>query len=327
MIELALLTLAAFALDLLLGDPAYPLHPIRLMGRWIDALERALRRVGLDGIAGGWMLVGMTVGTVLALFLLLSSAAERVHPWAGRAFHLYVLYSCLALEDLFRHVGPVVLRLKEGDLPGARLALSRVVGRDVAALDRWAVGRAAVETLAENFVDGFLSPLFWTLAGGILAQLVGLPTVPTALCAVLSFKAASTLDSMVGYRNSRYDRFGRAGARLDDLMNFPPARLSIPILFLGAALSGLRPVEGFRVALRDRLAHDSPNAAHAESFTAGALGVRLGGPTRYGGTTKDKAWLGSGTNEVGERQILSAVVLIRRSSWVTVIALLCSLAF
>ncbi len=327
MSELALLTLAAFVLDLLLGDPAYPLHPIRLTGRWIDLLEMGLRRFGLDGIAGGWILAITTVGTLLALFLVLSAAAERLHPWAGRVFHLYVLYSCLALEDLIRHVRPVAHRLKSGDLPGARVALSRVVGRDTAVLDRWGVGRAAVETLGENFVDGFLSPLFWILAGGVLAQPVGLPTVPTAVCALLSFKAASTLDSMVGYRNARYDRFGRAGARLDDLMNFLPARLSVPVLFLGAALSGLRPVDGFRVALRDRLEHDSPNAAHAESFAAGALGVRLGGPTRYGGTFKDKAWLGSGTAEVNERHVLETVTLIRRSSWVVMLAFLCFLAF
>jgi len=326
MSELALLTLAAFILDRLLGDPAYPLHPIRLTGRWIDVLEKGLRRVGLDGVAGGWLLVVTTVGAVLALFLLLSAAAERLHPWAARLFHLYVLYSCLALEDLSRHVRPVALRLKAGDLPGARLALSRVVGRDVAALDRWDLGRAAVETLAENFVDGFLSPLFWILLGGVLAGPIGLPTVPTAVCAVLSFKAASTLDSMVGYRNARYDRFGRAGARLDDLMNFFPARLSIPILFLGAALSGLRPADGLRAASRDRLEHDSPNAAHGESFAAGALGVRLGGPTRYGGILKDKAWLGSGTAEVDERHVLAAVALIRRSSWVAMLAPVCFLA-
>ncbi|MCF8061882.1 MAG: adenosylcobinamide-phosphate synthase CbiB, partial [Deltaproteobacteria bacterium] len=273
MTELALLIPAAFILDLLIGDPVYPLHPIRLMGRWIEMLEKGLRRVGLDGATGGWVLAIATVGAAVGTFLLVSTTAGRIHSWAGRIFHLYVLYSCLALGDLFRHIHPVVLRLEQGDLPGARLALSRVVGRDAAPLDRWGVGRAAVETLAENFVDGFLSPLFWVLAGGIAAELLGLPTVATALCAALAFKAASTLDSMVGYRDPRYNHFGRTGARLDDAMNFVPARLSIPVLFLGAALSGLRPIEGFRVAARDRLEHDSPNAAHAESFTAGALNV------------------------------------------------------
>jgi adenosylcobinamide-phosphate synthase len=260
-------------------------------------------------------------------FLLLSFLARRFHPWAGLVFHLYVLYSCLALGDLIRHVRPVALRLEQGDLPGARLALSRVVGRDVAPLDRGGVGRAAVETLAENFVDGFLSPLFWILAGGVAAAWTGLPVLPTAGSAVLTFKAASTLDSMVGYRNDRYRRFGRAGARLDDALNFLPARLSIPILFVGAALSGLRSTEGLRVALRDRLEHDSPNAAHAESFAAGALGVRLGGPARYDGSYKDKAWLGSGTAEVNERHVLAALTLLRRSSWVAMFLLLGPLAF
>jgi adenosylcobinamide-phosphate synthase len=327
MTELVLLILAAFLLDLLAGDPVYPLHPVRIMGWGIETLERGLRRSGLDGTAGGWVLAITTVAGAVGAFLLLSSLTRHVHPWAGRIFHLYVLYSCLALEDLFRHVQPVVQRLKQGDLPAARLALSRIVGRDAAPLDRGAVGRAAVETLAENFVDGFLSPLFWLLGGGIAAAAAGLPVLPAAGSAVLAFKAASTLDSMVGYRNDRYNFFGRAGARLDDVMNFVPARLSIPILFVGAALSGLRSVDGVRVALRDRLRHDSPNAAHAESFAAGALGVRLGGPARYGGAFKDKAWLGSGTPEVDERHVLAAVTLLRRSSWALMLALLFPLVF
>ncbi len=320
--ELVVIALIAFVLDLLIGDPAYGLHPIRLVGRWIGALEKGLRRFGLDGSSGGCVLAAVTIGSAVGVFLPVSALAQRLHPWAAHLFHLYVIYSCLALGDLFRHVRPVVQSLEENDLKGARLALSRVVGRDAELLDRWGIGRAAVETLAENFVDGFLSPLFWLTVGGAAAASMGLPVVPAAASAVLSFKCVSTLDSMVGYRTARYARFGRAGARLDDVMNFLPARLSLFILFAGASFSRSHPLEGLRVAARDRLEHDSPNAGHAESFTAGALGVRLGGPVSYEGARKDKPWLGNGSPEVGPRHVRTTVTLLHRSSWIAMLVLM-----
>ncbi len=322
MTEIAALTLIAYILDLLIGDPSYSLHPVRIIGRWIEILETVLRRSGLDGATAGFSLALTTILTSLGAFLLISFLAELAHPWAARLFHLYIIYSCLALGDLFQHVKPVVQRLQADDLPGARLALSRIVGREVKDLDRWGIARAAVETLAENFVDGFLSPLFWLFIGAILAKLTGLSIVLVSICAILTFKCASTLDSMIGYKNKRYIHFGRTGALLDDIMNFVPARLSIPVLFLGAIFSDSNPIEGLRTSLRDRLKHDSPNAGHAESFTAGALGVCLGGPTQYEGAIKDKSWLGLGTPCVNEHQILATVTLLRRSSWLPMLALM-----
>jgi adenosylcobinamide-phosphate synthase len=322
MFELAVLMLLAFFLDLLIGDPPYRLHPIRLLGRWIETVEKGLRRCSLDNRAGGMILVVLASGISLGVFLLLSFAAAHVHPWAAFLFHLYVAYSGLALGDLLRHIRPVIHGLETGDLTAARHALGRVVGRDVAALDREAVVRASVETLAENFVDGFLSPLFWYTLGGITAPGLGLPPIQTALGALLLFKTASTLDSMVGYRNDRYERFGWAGARMDDGMNFLPARLSIPILFLGTCLSGLAPWRGLRTALRDRLKHDSPNAGHPESFAAGALGIRLGGPTQYRGEIKNKQWLGKSINKAEIHYISFTATLIKRSAWIAMALLL-----
>ncbi len=327
MIDLAVLTLAAFVLDLLVGDPAYRLHPIRLIGRWINTLEAWLRRAGLDGKAGGCILAAAVTVTAVGAFFLLSSLAGLIHPWAALLFHLYVIYSCLALGDLFRHIRPILRSLEAEDIPGARSALSRVVGRDVKELDRWGIGRAAVETLAENFVDGFLSPLFWLLLGGTAAKVTGLPVPVTAVCAILVFKSVSTLDSMVGYHDARYHQFGWAGARSDDAMNFVPARLSIPLLFLGAAISGLHPADGIRVALRDRLKHHSPNAGHAESFTAGALGVRLGGDTSYGGVQKRKPWLGNGPIMVDIPHVMATATLLRRSALIGMLVMLCPLFF
>jgi adenosylcobinamide-phosphate synthase len=327
MAELALVTLAAFTLDLILGDPAYGLHPIRLVGRWIHFLETRLRGAGLDGMAGGAILAVLVTIAPMSVFLLFSFLTGLVHPWAALSFQLYAVYSCLALGDLFRHIRPVVKAMGKNDMASARHALSRVVGRDVSGLDRWGMGRAAVETLAENFVDGFLSPLFWLISGGLSAWLLDISVMDGAVSAMLVFKSASTLDSMVGYRNARYEHFGRAGARLDDVMNFVPARLSIPLLFLGASISGLNSVNGIKTALRDRLKHDSPNAGHAESFAAGALEIRLGGDTIYGGVTKNKPWLGTGPISVDIPHIVAAVRLLRRSALIGMALILCPLFF
>lgn len=327
MTELAVITLAAFLLDLLLGDPPYGLHPIRLIGRGISAMESLLRRFGMDGKTGGSILATAVMAATVGVYLLLSHLMEQAHPLAGLLFDLYVIYSCLALGDLFRHIRPILQSLEKEDIYNARGALSQVVGRDVEGLDKWGIGRAAVETLAENFVDGFLSPMFWLILGATVAWATGLPVPATAVCAILVFKAVSTLDSMVGYRDELYSMFGWAGARLDDAMNFIPARLSIPFLFLGAFSSSLHPLEGIRVSLRDRLKHDSPNAAHPESFAAGALGVRLGGPAGYKGVKKSKPWLGNGPLEVNVIHIAAAIAMLRRSSLIVAFLFLGPLLF
>ena len=203
-----------------------------------------------------------------------------------------------------------------------------IVGRDVRSLDKQGVSRAGVETLAENFVDGFLSPLFWFLSGGFLGGLFALPQVITAVGFMLGFKVVNTLDSMVGYRDERFFNMGWAGAKLDDLMNFLPARISLFILFLGASVSGLHPVDGLRVAVRDRLKHDSPNAAHPESFAAGALRVRLGGPATYGKGMRNKPWLGEEYPDPSPGHVRKAGLLIQCSAWISMAAVLpCALSF
>ncbi|MEW6666819.1 MAG: adenosylcobinamide-phosphate synthase CbiB [Thermodesulfobacteriota bacterium] len=312
--------IAAYLLDLLVGDPTYRYHPVRLIGSSISRSETLLRKSGLTGKTGGTFLVLITAAAALLLYLCIAHLLRRVHPAILFFFHLYLVYVCLALGDLLDHIRPVVAALQSGDVTRAREAVSRVVGRNVNALDEHGVGRAAVETLAENFVDGFLSPVFWYLAGWALSVLLGQGQTTWPVAFMLLFKVASTLDSMVGYRNPRYLRFGWAGARLDDLMNFLPARLSIVFLGLGAGLTGMRWVEGLRIAQRDRLKHDSPNSAHAESFVAGALGLRLGGPTLYADGMKTKPWLGDGRAEVGPEDIRCTVTLLRVTGWIVLFA-------
>ncbi len=310
--------LFGFLLDLLLGDPQYPLHPIRIMGRLICSSKRSLRRYGLGGKMGGVVLVLWVQGFFLTAYLTGNIVLQHLWGPLGVGFDLFVCYSCLALKDLINHIRPVVRALEAEDMRRAREAISRVVGRDVSQLDREGLSRAAVETLAENFVDGFLSPVFWYVTGGILASLFGLPPVKWALCFMLGFKVQSTLDSMVGYKNKEYADFGWAPARGDDLMNFIPARLSLLILWAGARFCGLDPSWGLRTALRDRLKHDSPNSAHAESFVAGALHVRLGGPYRDAEGERNKPWLGAGNPDPGPVHVRRTVFLLKWAGWITV---------
>ncbi|RLC22765.1 MAG: cobalamin biosynthesis protein CobD, partial [Deltaproteobacteria bacterium] len=279
--ELPVVLLVSFLLDVLIGDPRYRGHPVRLIGRGIVCVERILRGCGLDGGTGGIILVILIQGASLGLYGMTRFLLHRIQPTSGILVDLFLCYSCLALTDLFRHVSFVMERLCAGDPAGAREAVGKVVGRDALSLDGPGISRAATETLAENFVDGFLSPVFWYALGGALGGVTGVSPVITAVGFMLAFKVTSTLDSMVGYRTPAYRAFGRAAARLDDVMNFVPARLSFLFLFAGACLTGLHPLDGVRTGLRDRMKHASPNSAHAEAFAAGALHVRLGGPVRY----------------------------------------------
>jgi len=232
---------------------------------------------------------------VIGVYVELHRLCALAHPYAAVAFDVFVVYACLALKDMARHALPVAAALEADDLPSARAAVQRIVGRDAAVLDAPGVARAAVESVAESFVDGFFAPVCWFVAGALLAGVAGADALPWAVGAALAYRTINTLDSMVGYRDARYLLFGRVSARLDDALNFVPARLSLPILFLAAGMCRLDARAGWRSARRDRLKHESPNAAHAESFAAGALGLRLGGPLQYPDGPLDKPWIGDGT--------------------------------
>ncbi|MFP3869426.1 MAG: adenosylcobinamide-phosphate synthase CbiB [Syntrophobacteria bacterium] len=316
MILASAILLLAFILDLLLGDPPYRFHPIRLMGMWARGSETLLLGLGLSGRTGGTMLVVGTIVAAVAGYLGLRSVLAGIHGWFAIIVDLYITYSCLALTDLLRHAMPVADALARDDLIEARSDLQRIVGRNTAWLDSAGVARAAVESLAENFVDGVLSPLLWYGAGAVLARLLQFPGATAAgVSMVICFKATSTLDSMVGYRHGHYLLFGRPAARLDDLANLIPARLSLAFLWGGALLSGENARAGLHTAKRDRLKHPSPNAGHPESFAAGVLGIKLGGPSPYPGGWVEKPWLGGGDAEPTADHIRRCARMISRSAW------------
>ncbi len=296
----ALLLLSAWLVDALVGDPPRLPHPVRWMGSLIAWLERTLRprfpAIPRGELWGGRILV---LGTLTAVFICTAIPLyimKRVSFWLWFAVSAVFSGFLLAPRSLREESTRVESALEAGDLIGARKALSWIVGRDTAELDEEAVARAAVETVAENASDGVIAPLLYLALFGPVGMAL--------------YKAVNTMDSMLGYHTPRYEHWGRAAARLDDLANWIPARLSGALLCAAAPLVGLDSANAWRVFLRDRLNHKSPNSAHTEAACAGALGVQLGGPSRYFGAWVDKPTIGDALRPVEARDIRRANALM-----------------
>ena len=296
--------LAAILCDFLFGDPRFLPHPVRLIGSLSRQAERFFRgTVANPGLAGGLTVMAVLLLTALAMALVLWGCTA-ISPLLAAVVAIAFVYTTVAARDLARHSREVYLRLVENDLHGARQAVAMIVGRDTSRLDRQGVCRAAVETVAENTVDGVTAPLFWGVVCSLPAAALAIdPIILTAVGAML-YKAVNTMDSMFGYKNERYLHFGRTAARLDDLVNFLPARLTPLFLILAAAVQRLNWRAAAKIGLRDRLRHSSPNAGHPEAAVAGALGVRLGGPSVYFGAVVDKPYLGDDLRAIEPDDIL-----------------------
>ncbi len=305
----------AVVLDLLLGDPRFLPHPVRLIGMFCSGCEWIWRRSLLPEYLSGLL-------TVLSvLFLSLGSTAfvlwlaGLISPLAVQVMAVFLLYTCFAARSLVEHSRVVFRALRQGeDLEKARNAVAQIVGRDTAALDRTGIIRACVETVAENMVDGITAPVFYAVAGSVLSGLTGLDPLVMAVLGAMGYKAVNTMDSMFGYTNESYLYFGRAAARLDDLVNLLPARISGLILIPAAFVLGLDWRGALRILRRDRLAHASPNAAHPEAAVAGALGVKLGGTSFYFGEKVIKASIGDNRRELEDKDILRTNSLILLAS-------------
>ncbi|MGZ0709429.1 adenosylcobinamide-phosphate synthase CbiB [Coraliomargarita sp. W4R53] len=309
----ALVLLLAFVLDQCLGDPRVAWHPVRLIGNWIAYLERQLRRRDRADRLGGLILYVFACGLpmwIVGLTLWLVSASF----WLESIVAILWIYACLGLKDLCAHAAPIAKALKAGDLVAAQQAVGMIVGRDVSVLDEAGVARAAIESVAENFVDACLAPLCCYGFGAVLAAQFGSDPILWGSVAVVWHRVTNTLDAMVGYRNEKYRQLGCVSARMDDLLNFLPARLSIPVIALAAKISGHSAADAWTVGWRDRLKHPSPNSAHSESAVAGALGVSLGGPTQYAHGTTDKAWLGGEGRAPTAKDLYLAVQLIQQAA-------------
>ena len=288
--------LGGFLLDALFGDPAWLPHPVVLMGRCISALEKQLRtalpKTPRGELAGGAAVAAVLPLGTLAVTGLACWAAARLHPALGLALQMLWCGQALAAKGLAQESRNVYKELAKGDLPAARRAVARIVGRDTQNLTAAGVTRAAVETVAENTSDGVIAPLLYMLLGG----------APLAL----TYKAINTMDSMLGYKNEKYLYFGRCAAKLDDAANWLPSRLAALLWVAAAALTGSSARGAWRIWRRDRRRHASPNSAQTESACAGALGVQLAGPAYYFGEYYDKPTIGDPLREIEPWDILRA---------------------
>lgn len=281
-----LISLAAcvtgFLLDFLFGDPVWLYHPVRLIGNFISFGEKKLR--GIFGkkekgeLAAGTVLWFLTAGFSFVIPFLVLWGAQRVHPALRFLIESFWCYQILAARCLVEESGKVYDRLKEKDLPGARKAVSMIVGRDTENLTEEGVTKAAVETVAENTSDGVTAPLLFLLLGGALLGFL--------------YKAVNTMDSMLGYKNEKYLYFGRFPAKMDDVFNYIPSRVTALFMIAAAFLTGMDGKNAWKIWRRDRRKHASPNSAQTESVCAGALRVRLAGDAVYFGKLHKKEYLG-----------------------------------
>ena len=302
---------ASYALDWLIGDPEWMPHPVRGMGLLIVTGEHTLRSLGSgrrwEFFAGGLLAVTVPLTSALIARRATGMAYARKRNF-GSIFEVWLGSTCLATRNLLDEAANVIRVLDSGDLSLARRRLARIVGRDTASLGEPEICRAIIETLAESLSDGIIAPLFYLALGG----------VPIAL----AYKAVNTLDSMIGHRDARYLRFGRVAARLDDLANWIPARMTaILICFASAAASGR--VSGFRagrVWLRDGSHHASPIAGQAESAMAGALSVRLGGANFYDGERIVSPLLGAEFHQAHRTAARRALRVVAAASVLGVLA-------
>lgn len=310
---------AAFLLDLAIGDPVYRLHPVRLIGLSVSALEKPFRTISQSQLLNGALLAvaipGIAAGTVL---LLCAGAAYLDHflpfPVVTGVCTVYLLYSTLSIRDLRLQSTAVCDALQARDIPTARRKLAMIVGRETEEMDAHEITRAAVETVAENYVDGVVAPLCFGAAGG----------APAAV----AYKAVNTLDSMVGYKNEAYLYFGRVSAQVDDICNYIPARFSVLCIAIAALIcsvgSGTRfsASRALRITIRDGGKNPSPNSGLPEAAMAGALGIQLGGWNRYHGSWVEKPLVGARLHDL----LPEDIVRINRLMYVaSVVALVCVL--
>lgn len=299
--------LAGYFLDLLVGDPRWLPHPIVLIGKAIAGLEKLIRpftKSPKGEKIGGGVLVAIIVLAAYSLTWGIIFLAQKIHPLLGWGVSGIIIFYTLATKSLAKAAQDVARPLSKGDLPEARKNLGYIVGRDTQNLKEGEITRGVVETVAENIVDGIVSPLFYAFLGG----------APLAM----TYKAINTMDSMLGYKNDRYLHFGFIAAKLDDLANYLPARLSGCLLWLAILMQGKDYQKAWEIKKRDAAKHPSPNGGIPESLVAGALGVRLGGHNSYHGKMTFRAYLGDAKEPLRFNHIEQTISLMRLTSFLAI---------
>ena len=296
--------LAGFLMDLLLGDPYWLPHPIRLIRNWISFLEKRLlgskteekHTTPEQEQRRGMLLVLAVLSSTVFVTAVLLLGAYRLHPYLGVVIESIMTYQILATKCLKVESMKVYQELKKGDIAASRKAVSMIVGRDTECLDETGVAKAAIETVAENTSDGVIAPMIFTAIGGPILGFF--------------YKAVNTMDSMVGYKNEKYQYFGSAAAKFDDVVNYIPARLSAWLMILASAITHMDWKNAKKIFLRDRYNHKSPNSAQTESVMAGALDVQLAGDAWYFGKLCKKPTIGDAIREIEPEDIRRSHTLL-----------------
>ncbi|RWX51519.1 adenosylcobinamide-phosphate synthase [Candidatus Electrothrix marina] len=313
---------SACLLDLLLGDPRWFPHPVRIIGRVALSAETLTGKLPLNAYNSGRLAVLLVLCSTAGVCLGLLSFASQV---PGHLFLLgasLILYTTIAARDLIAHARRVVNALAV-DLESARRQVGMIVGRDTGQLDEAGIVRACVESVAENMSDGIVAPLFWAVIGAACGQFLNGSPIIWGTTAAMLYKAVNTMDSMFGYKNERYLQFGSCAARLDDAVNFLPARISGLSLVLAALVC--RPAcrsdmkNSFRVLVRDRQQHSSPNSGWPEAAMAGALGIQLGGKSSYFGQPTEKPTIGDSFISPQAHHISQANTLVLTASFLCLV--------
>ncbi|WP_442601612.1 adenosylcobinamide-phosphate synthase CbiB [Paenibacillus sp. KN14-4R] len=314
--EIIGIVLAAIIVDLLVGDPKWPTHPVIWMGRWITWLEKKLLPPQVTfkpraQLLRGLVLTGLTLLFVTSLMYGIWFLADYLHEWLGYVVSVWFISTTIAVKGL-KDAAYLVLRpLRDGNLADARKYTGYIVGRDTGDLPESELSRAVVETVAENTVDAVFSPIIYALLGG----------APLAML----YRVSNTMDSMVGYRNAKYLYFGRASARWDDVMNWVPARITGGLLALTALLMPRCSfVRSLKAIFKFASKHPSPNSGIPESAVAGALGIELGGLNIYGGIAQERARMGWPLRELNLTDIQLAVQMMYGATFLTIGGLICA---
>jgi adenosylcobinamide-phosphate synthase len=296
-----------YIVDLIVGDPYSFPHPVKYIGKLIKVLENFVRRVfktDEDLKIGGFILCIVTVLTTYVVTYLI----VRLFKFNSVSYiliNVIIIYTTFATKCLKDEAVKVYDVLKTGDIEKSRIQLSYIVGRDTTNLSEKEIIRATVETVAENTVDGIMSPMFYAFIGG----------APLAM----AYKAINTLDSTVGYKNEKYINLGFASAKLDDIANYIPARLSVLFIPIASFILGYNLKDSFKIGIRDRKNHKSPNCAFSEGAVAGALGVQLGGTNVYFGKEVYKPTIGDKLYEIEEKNIVDTNKIMYMSSFVSLL--------
>lgn len=298
----------AFLLDLWVGDPVYPFHPVRIMGQIVERGETFLRRIVCHEKMAGTILASLLPLAVFFLTLGLIFWLGKIHFWLAWGTNLFGIYSALSIHDLRKEGIHIFRALEQNDLDKARKNLARIVGRSTDGLDQKEILRASIETIAESTVDGIIAPLFYAALGG----------APLAL----AYKAVNTLDSMIGHLNERYRNFGFFAAKQDEFWNWIPARLSYFAISFAAFILNFRIKEAFVAGWRNGIVASYGNGAIPEATFAGALGLRLGGVNRYEGQVVEKPFLGFKQKDFDLMDLKKSLNLMMAASWVALVGII-----